>query len=107
MPWVLTNARMAWRGVRVDPEQCRQVRGACVVHVDALGPQLREHGIGNVRSHPQLKACFQRVGLLELFWRDGRQPFDKEALADFADFHPAIPLIRAAEKVRNCRATSS
>jgi DNA polymerase-1 len=99
MPWALTNARMAWRGVRVDPEKCRQVRGACVGHLDALGPWLREHGIGNVRSHPQLRAFFQRVGLLELFWRDGRLSFDREALADFNDRHPAIPLIRAAKKV--------
>jgi DNA polymerase-1 len=99
MPWALTNARMAWRGVRVDLEKCRQVRGACVGHLDALRPRLREHGIGNVRSHPQLKAFFQRVGLLELFWRDGKLSFNKEALADFADRHATIPLIRAAKKV--------
>jgi DNA polymerase-1 len=99
MPWALTNARMAWHGVRVDAEKCRQVREACVGHLAALGPQLQQHGIDNVRSHPQMRAFFERVGLLELFWRDGKLSFDREALADFSDRHPAIPMIRATKKV--------
>jgi DNA polymerase-1 len=99
MPWALTNARMAWHGVRVDAGRCRQVQQACEWHLAELGPGLAGYGIANVRSHPQLKSFFQRAGLLELFRRDGKLSFDKEALADFADRHPAITLIRAAKKV--------
>jgi DNA polymerase-1 len=99
MPWALTNARMAWHGVRVDADRCQQVREACARHLAGLGPQLAAHGVLNVRSFPQLRAFFGRVGLLELFRRDGKLSFDKEALADFEHRHPAIPLIRAAKKV--------
>jgi DNA polymerase-1 len=99
MPWVSTNARMAWHGVRVDGERCRQVRAACAQHLQELAPRLAAHGVRNVRSHPQLKQFFESVGLLELFCRDGKLSFAKESLDDFADRHPAIPLIRAAKRV--------
>jgi hypothetical protein len=36
---------------------------------------------------------------LDLFQRNGLASFDKGLLADFADRHPAIALIRAARRV--------
>jgi DNA polymerase-1 len=98
MPWAAVNARIGWHGVRLDPDKCAAVRAACDRHLERLGPRLAELGVPNVRSHAQLKAFFERAGLLELF-RDGRgHSFDKEALEAAADRHPAVPLIRAATK---------
>src|SRR5262249_5141385 len=67
MPWVATNARMVWHGVRVDPEKCRLAAEACARHLGGLAPRLADHGIPNVRSHKQLKEFFGRLGLLDLF----------------------------------------
>src|SRR5262249_55940137 len=55
MSWAVTNARMVWHGVRVDPDRCREMLAVCENHLAALRPQLQQHGIENVRSHPQLK----------------------------------------------------
>jgi DNA polymerase-1 len=99
MPWALTNARMAWNGVQVDADRCRQVQECCERHLTELAPLLAKHGITKVRSFPQLRSFFEKVGLLDLFWRNGKLSFEKDALADFAERHPAIPLIRAMKKV--------
>ncbi len=99
MPWVITTARMGWRGVRVDQEKCRAVNAACERHLAALRPRLEQFGVGNVRSHKQLSEFFARLGLLELFRREGKITFDKEQLEAVQDRHPAIPLIRAARRI--------
>src|SRR5262249_55141311 len=98
MPWVVTNARMVWRGVRIDAASCRRVEEACQRHLDALQPQLEALGVPNVRSHHQLEHFFAREGLLDLFRRAGKVSFDKELLDEFRERHPAIPLIRAARR---------
>jgi DNA polymerase-1 len=104
MPWVVTNARMVWRGVRIDADSCRRVEEACQRHLHALQPQLAALGVPNVRSHQQLEQFFAREGLLDLFRRDGKISFDKGLLDEFRDRHPAIPLIRAARRVYDLRA---
>jgi DNA polymerase-1 len=103
MPWAITNARMVWTGVRLDRAACRRVRDACAGHLAWLEPQLAAHGVGNVQSHSDLVAFFRRIGQLELFWRRGGYHFDKEALERFEHVHPAVPLIRAAKRVRQLR----
>lgn len=103
MPWVATNARMVWRGVRIDQQLCRRAAEACDGHLTRLSTKLAEYGVPNVRSHPQLTKFFERLNLLDLFKRDGKVSFDKDLLADFADRHPAIPLIRAARRVHDLR----
>jgi DNA polymerase-1 len=99
MPWVVTNARMAWRGVRVDAEQCSLASAACQRHLAQLQPRLVELDAPSVFSNQQLEDFFRRVGLLDLFRRDGRYSFDRDLLAAFRDRHPAIPLILATRKV--------
>lgn len=103
MPWVATNARMIWRGVRIDQTLCRRAFDACDDHLTRLSAQLAEYGVPNVRSHQQLSRFFEKLGLLDLFKRDGKVSFDKDLLADFSDRHPAIPLIRAARRVYDLR----
>jgi DNA polymerase-1 len=101
MPWAVTNARMIWNGVRVDPEKCRLAQDACDRHLEELGPRLREYGITNVRSSKQMEQFFAQLGLLELFRRGSGFSFDKDRLKEVEDRHPAIPLIRAARRVHD------
>jgi DNA polymerase-1 len=101
MLWVETNARMMWRGVRVDTELCRRVNEACQRHLAVLEPQLAAHGISNVLSHRQLEAFCAQHGLLDVFRRNGKLSFDRHLLADFQHLHPALPLIRAARRIHD------
>jgi DNA polymerase-1 len=103
MPWAVTAARMAWRGVRVDGDLCRRASEACDRHLEALRPDLAAHGITNVRSPAQLTAFFGRHGLLELFREGGGHSFDKKRLEAALGHHPAVPLIRAARRVLDLR----
>jgi len=99
MPWVATNARMHWHGVRVDREKCSRVSEACARHLAELGPKLAAEGVANVRSHAQLKKYFGRKGLLHLFRKGRGYSFKKGALETFQGRDPAIALIRAARRV--------
>lgn len=99
MPWANTNARMMWKGVRVDPDKCEKVREVCEQHLRALKPQLAALGITNFRSHEQLERFFAKEGLLDRFRDRGRVSFDKDTLEAAQHLHPAIPLIRAARRV--------
>ncbi len=98
MPWAVTNARMAWRGVRVDREKCRRAAVACDAHLARLRPELARHGITDVRSPAQLQSLFGRLGLLDCFRRGGKLSFDKERLRALEGRHEAVPLIRAARR---------
>jgi DNA polymerase-1 len=100
MPWVLTNARMAGRGVRLDRGLCRRAESVAHEHAERLRARLAaEHGIANPDSHPQLEDFFQARGLLHLFRRDGKVSFDKGMLEEFEGHHPAIALLRAYRRV--------
>jgi DNA polymerase-1 len=103
MPWVTTNARTIWWGVRVDQEKCGRVLRACDEHLETLRPELALHGVTNVKSHKQMVAYFDRHGLLELFRRGGGFSFSKDMLSKYSDRHPAIGLIRAARRVLDLR----
>jgi DNA polymerase-1 len=100
MPWVRTNARIGWNGVRVDARQCQRVRDVRARHLATLQPQLAAYGIANAHSFPQLQSFFERAGLLELFRRRGKLSFDKDSLDAFAGRHTVIDLVRAFRKVR-------
>jgi DNA polymerase-1 len=100
MPWVSTNAHMVWRGVRKDQELCRRAESASHARRERLRALLAtEHGIANPDSHAQLQAYFESQGLLHLFRRHGQVSFAKEMLEEFADHHPAIPVLRAYRRI--------
>ena len=103
LPWTATNARMVWNGVRVDQAKCHAVADACRSHEVTLIPQLAAMGITKPRSHHQLKPAFERLGLLDLFWRAGKLSFDKGQLDTFRERHPVIALVRAARRVIDLR----
>jgi DNA polymerase-1 len=99
MPWVTTNARMIWRGVRVDHDEARRASEACDRHLATLAPRLASAGVNNVRSHKQLTRYFEANSLLPLFRRGGSYSFDKKQLEAFEGHHPAIRLVRVTRRV--------
>ena len=99
MPWVTTNARMEWNGVRVRPTARERVLESCAGHRPRLEEQLKEYGVGNVRSNKQLQQFFKKEGLLHLFKKNGRYSFDKKQLKKFMDRHLVIPLIRSIRRM--------
>jgi DNA polymerase-1 len=103
MPWVVTNARMIWRGVRVDREKCARVRQACDHHLARLRPQLAALGVANVQSHKQLRAYFAGHGLLDLFRQGDGYSFDEKQLSQYRHRHEAIALIHSTRRVRKLR----
>jgi DNA polymerase-1 len=100
MPWSVTNARMIWDGVRVDPDACQALRQACQRHTDKMASELAELGIGNVSSHPQLLDFFRRIGLLDAFRVGKKYTIDDDHLEAVEDRHPAIATIRDLRKLR-------
>jgi|SRR5579862_1656260 len=99
MPWVQTNARIEWNGVKTDIEKCRRVEAACSAHVDRLEPILKKYGIENFRSHNQVEEFFSRHGLLPLFKRDGKHSFERKQLELHMDCHEIMPYLYAVRQV--------
>jgi len=99
MPWVTTNARIEWAGVRVDERKCDEVIDRISMHLEKIENHLSTvYGIQNTQSHKQLMAFFQSRGLLNKFLQGGKVSFDKNVLKKNADLHPAIALLRAARR---------
>lgn len=100
MDWTVTNARIAWDGVRVDPDLCKQLLAACQRHVGDLPRQLAELGLGNVNSHPQLTEFFRSIGMLDAFRDGNKYTFDDNHLKAVEDHHAAVPLIRTVRQIQ-------
>jgi DNA polymerase-1 len=100
MPWAVTNAAMIWKGVRVDPTACQQLRDACERHQKTLSQKLAALGIHNASSHPQVYKFFQTIGLLDAFRVRNKYTIDDDHLEVIEDRHPAIPWIRDARKIK-------
>ena len=99
MPWTVAVARCRWHGVRMCPARCRQVLEAAHRHLPGLLADLRAVGISDVRDDCQLRAFFDRLGLLDHFRRGRALEFDRDRLRDVEDRHPAVRQIRAARRL--------
>ena len=100
MPWVRTNARIEWNGLRLDADRVRAVSEARERHLKVLEARLeREYGIKNFRSHTQLYRFFDESGLLDLFRKKGTYSFDRKNLKLFRERHSAISLLYAARRI--------
>jgi DNA polymerase-1 len=99
MPWAVTNAAMVWAGVRVDPERCAKLLGACRRHQERIGRELQGLGVANPNSHPQLEQFFRAAGLLDAFRVPGGYSFDDDHLEAVEARHPAVAKVRAARKI--------
>jgi DNA polymerase-1 len=99
MPWVITNARIEWTGVRVDERKRNEAIERIGVHQERLKNHLAdEYGIENTLSHKQLMEFFQSCGFLHKFLRGDKVSFDKKILKKNAGLHPAIALLRASRR---------
>jgi len=99
MPWVITNARIEWAGVRVDERKRHEAIARISVHKDRLEKHLAsEYGIENIRSHKQLSEFFKSCKLLYKFRKSGKVSFDKKTLKKNTSLHPAIALLRATRR---------
>jgi DNA polymerase I len=99
MPWVTTNARMEWNGVRVDQTK----RDEAIYRISEHKKQLEKHiadkyDIQNIQSGKQLKEFFHSHRLLSKFQQDGKISFDKDMLIKNAKIHPVISLLRVARR---------
>jgi DNA polymerase I len=104
MPWVETNARMIWNGVRVDKEKRARAIQACRDNLPALTAQLGELGLDNPHSNQQLQEFFGRRGLLDAFRRKGGYSFDKDQMKRVMHLDTSIPLIRSARRLQDFQA---
>jgi hypothetical protein len=77
------------------------VAAAAEQHRTGLAARLAEYGISDPTDDNVLKAFFDRAGLLDLFRGHDGYDFDGDRLDSAADRHQAIPLIRAARRVRD------
>lgn len=99
MPWVITNARIEWNGVRVDKKKRDDALARIGLHKERLKKYLAaEYGIDKTQSPKQLTKFFQRCGLLHKFRRGKKVSFDKKMLKKNAGLHPVIALLRAARR---------
>jgi len=99
MPWVITNARIEWAGVRIDANKRREIIASITPVKNNLDNLIAEkYGIKNIKSHKQLEQYFGKAGILEIFRRDGKISFEKETLKENRQLHPLIPLLREARR---------
>jgi DNA polymerase-1 len=99
MPFVLTAAEVAWIGARYDRDKCRVVAETSRRHLAVLEAKLRAFGLENHRSDHEVESLMRRLGLLDLFKKDGGYSFDRHQLSLFLDRHEAIRLLHAARRV--------
>jgi DNA polymerase-1 len=99
MPWTVTNARIIWDGVRVDPGRCEKLRVACVRHSERLSRELAADGLDNVNSPPQVFDYFSRLGLLGAFRTGSKHSFDDKHLEAVEECYPAARRVRLLRRM--------
>lgn len=101
MPFVAPAAGMTRTGVGFDREIAARVRQSAGLNAERFEAELAAEGLANVNSHPQMRAYFERLGLLELFVAGrGTYNFTDKRLKEAEAAHPSIAKIRTARKLR-------
>lgn len=91
MPWVITTAKLMWQGVKIDPSKIPLIQQKGNACLQRIGASLKQQGLNNPNSPPQVKAFFENHGLLQYFSsKDGKYSFDKQNLAKAAENNPLI-----------------
>lgn len=105
MPWSAIAAELTWRGLPVDERKQREIREGIAPNLEKLSSRLREYGIDNFRSRPQIQAAFGKLGVLHLFRKAGGDySFKREDLSEFRNRHEAIRLVHMARKLADAAA---
>ena len=103
MPWVITNARMEWNGIRLDQQRAQHALERSPVLVQRWQERLEGVGIDNLASHKQIQDYFAKQNLLHLFERRGRYSFDRDSLKE----HRHLPHVRLIYQARLTQDLSS
>ena len=103
MPWIITNARIEWNGVRIDYSEIKHV----TKKITSIKKQyekilLEKFGIKNVQSYSELYKFFSQAKILNSFKKHGRYCFDKDILKQNYHLHSAIQLIQETKKAQDC-----
>ncbi len=101
MPWVVTNARMVWTGIRVAPLRREATRALAERTRSQLGATLRARGLNDPGNDIELEGFFSQIGVLQYFASGIGYRFDKAALERAAALHPAVRLIHHWRRARN------
>lgn len=96
-PYALTNARMEWRGVHIDPARRQQVIDACAGAQRHQGEFLEAMGISPPGSPEAFLVAMQRLGLGDHF--AGRS-LDDGSLRKLEGLHPAVRAFRLYRRYR-------
>lgn len=103
MPFVETNARIEWTGVRVSEKKRARTIAKCDQPIAKLKKNLKRHGLTNYRGRDEMQQFFRQEGALH-FFRDGASySFDREQLKQAKAYHPVIPLILALKRLEDLR----
>jgi DNA polymerase-1 len=100
MPWICTNARMIWNGVRVDNSKRDLIVNKATVHETTLAAQMAT----NVNSYREMLVFFKARNLLQVFSKkDGRYSFSKERLEEVMHADPVIETILQLKKANSVK----
>jgi DNA polymerase-1 len=101
MPWVRTNAKIEWQGVRIDRDKADRIVATCPQHEATLREKLAAYHVTDPHDDRLLQGFLAQQGLLNLFKRNGRYSFNKDELKRQQHRHEAIPMILMARRCRD------
>jgi|TARA_B100002003_G_C14152743_1_gene554566 DNA polymerase-1 len=99
IPFVVTNARNEWVGIKIDSEKIFTVRKIIKNQKQKLDQFIeQQYSITNTKSRDQLAEFFNTVGLLHKFKKKGKVSFEKKILKLNQNLHPVISLIMMSRR---------
>lgn len=101
MPWVVTNARMEWNGIRVDRMKAAEILAGSSVHWPVWEGALQKFSIVDVSSPQELVRHFRSLKLLSYFEKGGGYAFSQSALKEYKALHPSVDIIRKARQIKS------
>ncbi len=103
MPWITTNARMEWNGVKVDRQTIKSIIEAYEIHWPPLEKKLNNAGIYNINRDEEIRDFFDKQGILHLFQTQNGYSFDKSTLKELKHRDPCVELIETARQIQSMR----
>lgn len=101
MPWVVTNARMEWGGVHIDPDTLKNTKKILDKESARFKGLFSKYGLENPNSQEKLIQFFDTLSLLSYFKDIGPNiyHFDKDQLKKNRHKHPLIECLLVYRKI--------
>jgi len=99
MPWAITNAKIQWKGVKIDCAKRDDTFQILQAYQSMLEDQLSQLGINDHRNNDQLITYFNNLGLLHLFKKNDGYSFDHDQLKQLQSHHPTIKALRNLRRI--------